>query len=292
MKRLIFIALGLTILIGSVAFLKREPLMMGWLAAQTPATTLDARMALLEDAVEVRLPEEGAAPFPVVLQFHGCAGIRREFHNQWADVATDAGYAAMIVDSLGPRGVSREEALETVCDGEMLIGQERAGDVLAAIRIAERDSRLDTEQLVLAGWSHGAWSVMDYLTMDLGQRRPAGFPRLKSAVSVADGVILFYPYCGAGALSRFRSWNGSAPMIAFIAGADSIVDANECISLLSKRGASGVSIDMQVYPGTEHAFDDPFMEPEWRHWHDPAAFEDAKNRYKGFLTGLTGQTAP
>jgi len=279
----IFVLILTVIAIG--VFWKGEPLMLAWMAANTDQTSLDERIALIEDGIEIRLPESGEAPYPVVLQFHGCAGIRAPFQEQWADVANQAGYAAMIIDSNTPRGFSREEALEIVCGGKALIGQERAGDVAAAIKIAQEDPRLDTSQLVLAAWSHGAWSVMDYLTMDGEKLRPAGMKDSLSSPTI-DGAVLFYPYCGPGARSRFRDWTQSPKTLAFIAGADEMVPSQACISYFEGRQKQSDTVDFIVYDGAHHVFDDPFLEPEWIHWYNEEYHADAKKRYEAFLTSL------
>lgn len=284
-KRWQALLLILAILAG-ILFWKREPLMLAWVAAKTEQTSLDQRIDLIRDNIEVRLPDEGAPPYPVILQFHGCAGIRPPFQEQWADIANRAGYAAVIVDSNGPRGFSREEALDVVCGGKALIGQERAGDVAAAIKIAQSDVRLDASHLVLAGWSHGGWSVMDFLTMDGKTRKPAGLSGWNGDQAAVAGAILFYPYCGPGALSRFRNWTKSPKTLAFVAGADEMVDAQECLSYFEARQSKEDAFDLVFYEDAHHVFDDPFLEPEWIHWYNEDYFNDAARRYEAFLEDL------
>lgn len=279
--------IGLVLALGvSVLVWKREPLMIAWFAMNTDQTNLNQRIELIESNIEVRLPDEGAAPFPVVLQFHGCAGIRPPFQEQWADIANRAGFAAMIVDSNGPRGISREAALDKICGGKALIGHERAGDVLAALRIAQNDERLDTSRLVLTGWSHGAWSVMDFLTMDGKNRTPAGLSGWSGDTADIAGAVLFYPYCGAGALSRFREWTQHPKTLAFVAGADKMVPAKACISYFKARQSKGDPVDLLIYADADHVFDDPFLEPEWIHWYNEEYFKDAADRYEAFLEEL------
>lgn len=291
MKRWRIITLGV-LAIAVLLFLNREPVMMRLLDARTPKSSLIAHQQFIAEGIEVHLPNIGEAPFPVVLQFHGCAGVRRPFQNQWANIANEAGYAAMIVDSMGPRSLTRQGALETVCAGKILLGQERAGDVLAAVKLAEADPRLDAGHLVVAAWSHGAWSVMDYLTMDMKRQWPAGIRREATEMSPVSGAILFYPYCGAGSLSRFRVWTQSPPVLAVVAGADTIVDANLCINYFEQRRRKNEPVDLVIYPEAQHAFDDPFLEPEWSHWHDEEYLIDAKARYEGFLINLPDARAP
>ena len=274
----LIVALGVALLIW-----KREPVMVALLAMNTDQSSLDERIDLIETGYSIHLPKDGVGPFPVVLQFHGCAGIRPPFQEQWAAMANEMGYAAVIVDSNTPRGFSREEALKIVCGGKALLGQERAGDVLAAIKLAEQDPRLDPSQIILAGWSHGGWSVMDFLTMDGKTRIPAGLSGWREPPPSIAGSIFFYPYCGPGALSRFRSWTQNPRTLAFIAGDDKMVPAKACISYFEKRRAKEDPVELVVYSDADHVFDDPFLEPEWIHWYNEEYFQDAKSRYKEFL---------
>src|SRR5262249_37198936 len=91
-------------------------------------------------SAEVIRPE-GEGPFPIVLQFHGCGGIPSS-QAQYAEVARDAGWATVIVDSYAPRRISRGEAT-LVCHGFELWGRERAGDVYAAMAWAREQPWAD-----------------------------------------------------------------------------------------------------------------------------------------------------
>lgn len=288
MKPWQIIAIAVLVL-GAFLYWKREPAMMRFLDWRTPKMTLEARQQLIAGGIEVLTPKTGAASYPVVLQFHGCAGMRRTFHKLWADIALKNGFAVMLVDSTGPRGVDSEEALETVCQGKTLLGQERAGDVLAALNLAETDSRLDTDHLVVAGWSHGAWTIMDYLTMDMERRWPAGLRRESVTAPKIDGAILFYPYCGRGALSRIRKWRQTPPMLALIAGRDSVVNAEECIAYFSAREKSGYPVNVVIYPEADHIFDDITLIDEYPEYYDETAAKDAAARYEDFLVSSLGK---
>ncbi|WP_411816775.1 dienelactone hydrolase family protein [Hyphococcus sp. DH-69] len=279
--------IGLIVLtiIAGVLFWKREPLVFAWYSGKIEKSTLAERIDLIDDAIEIRLPDNQAAPYPVVLQFHGCAGIRPEFQHQWADIANNNGYAAVIVDSNSPRGYSREESLEIVCAGKDLLGFERAGDVYAALEYIKNDSRLDTDNIILAGWSHGAWTVMDFLTMD-PEKAPPGITDRSVSSPTIDGAILFYPYCGFGTLTRFRPLSQSPKMLGFIAEKDEMVDAQACIEYFQKQKKRDPALEFITYKDAHHVFDDPFLEPDYIHWYNEEYFADAKTRYVNFLNDI------
>ncbi|MEM8772297.1 MAG: dienelactone hydrolase family protein [Pseudomonadota bacterium] len=283
-----WILIGLAAIAAAIALFvfKAESFTLSYLASKTEQMTLAQRRALIESDFEIHLPENAQGPAPTVILFHGCAGPRMSFQRDWAKRMNEAGYAAIITDSTGPRGFSRQEALATVCRGQALIGQERAGDVLAAIDWASNDERFDTGRLVLAGWSHGAWSIMDFLTMDMDNASPAGITDVQPPAPDIRGAILFYPHCGPGALAPKRGWVQDPEALAFIAGADTIVDAEKCINYFENRKRDKGGVSLTVYPGAEHAFDDSHLEPEWIHWYNEEYALDAARQVKEFLERL------
>lgn len=268
---------------GAWAVTQREAIMLDRVAARVPDAPLAERRALIEPAMTFHPPTDRASPYPVVVQFHGCAGMRADFMAQWAKVANEAGWMAVVVDSNGPRGIPRDRALETVCKGTELIGQERAGDVLAALDVVTARSDVDPDHVVLAGWSHGAWSIMDLISMDLARRAPAGLAHDGLAAPRLAGVILFYPYCGPGAWTRAGKWSLEASTLAFVAGADTVVDGPQCKRLFERLEARGAAVDLVYYPQADHVFDDAGLAPEHRHFHNPDAAADAALRYRAFL---------
>ncbi len=282
----ILLGLGAILLIGlGLAFWGGERFLLNVRAKQVDQSSFAERLELLQPNIIVRTPE-GPGPFPVVFQMHGCAGARLEFQHMWADIAVRNGYMAVIIDSLRPRNVSRPQALETVCTGKQLIGQERAGDLLVVIDTILKRPDVNPEQLVLTGWSHGAWTAMDFLTMDLKDQRPAGLPAYNKARPKIAGAVLFYPYCGIGTRTRINDWVEQPKTLALIAGADTIVDHRQCLSAFDKLEKAGISIDRTIYPDTEHAFDDPFIEEGWKHWHSPENLIDATDKVERFLIAL------
>ncbi|HQR90388.1 MAG TPA: dienelactone hydrolase family protein, partial [Caulobacter sp.] len=87
--------------------------------------------AKVVDASQVFKPV-GPGPFPVALILHGCGG-KTPFLEAYAQTAVDAGYAAIVVDSLKPRGMSTLDAKLLVCTGVRLHGLKRAADLFAVL---------------------------------------------------------------------------------------------------------------------------------------------------------------
>lgn len=278
--------LGAALVFAGGAFLNREFLTLAAIGANTPKRTLAEQQALLAPHVRVFAPQAGAPPYPAVLQFHGCAGYRDDFMEQWAKVGNEAGFLVIAIDSAAPRGLDRDASISSVCEGKTLVGQERAGDVAAALDDALRRRDVDPERIVVAGWSHGAWSIMDYLALSAAGRNPPSIAGEAPSIDPA-GVILFYPYCGPGSWSRIGKWTTKAEMIAFIAGDDAMVDGPQCRSLLETKARAGAAIDLVYYPQAGHVFDDAgLLGGEYGYLYRPEEAEDAAARYAAFLARI------
>jgi dienelactone hydrolase len=290
MRRGFIIAAAFALLLGALLYAKHEAIILDFMAARLPKTTLAERESLIRPSMQFLPPAGVAPPYPVVMQFHGCSGMRQNFMDQWAKVATGAGYMAVIVDSNGPRGIDRERGLSSVCEGKELIGQERAGDVLAAYEIVRQRTDVDASKIVLAGWSHGGWTIMDYLAMNPPRKFPGGVRRAAIEEPRIAGAILIYPYCGRGAWSRAAgNWPRPLPALALIAGDDHEVDPRECPKVIKTLNARGAKIDLHVFEGADHVFDDAFLAPRDQHLYNAEAHAEATALYREFLDKIAAR---
>lgn len=240
--------------------------------------TLERRWArLAPHTIEVGPDDD--APRPAVLIFHGCGGLRAHLP-RYAEAARASGRRAFIVDSHAARGFGRAVALATVCTGLRLRGAERAGDVLAAVEGVARRPDVDGARLILGGWSHGGWSIMEALSAEpapgaLGVADPASCD-----LSRVRGVWLSYPYIGPLAANRMRPWR-CRPRTAWVTARrdhlTSVANARRVEAML--RG-SGVPVDDWT-PDAAHAFDEPGGVGPGAY--DPALAEDAVDRFAAFL---------
>lgn len=241
--------------------------------------TLDQRIAALAP-YDVVMPE-GPGPFPVVVQLHGCGG-KKPFQQTWAQVARDAGWAAVVLDSYAHRGIGRLSAYATVCTGMRLWGRERAGDLFAALEWARRQPWADAERLVAAGWSHGGWTVLDALALGEDAAQATKLDGLPAEpLAGVRGAFLVYPYCGAGSLARRRGLRFDAQPLALLGSQDAIVGTTALRAALEGlKGPSPVAIEW--FEGATHAFDEPDAR-DLRVRHDPVAVARAHDLYRAYL---------
>ncbi len=255
---------------------RRRPFM----AAQAGATLpfdLDAHAALLAEHLTLVKPD-GPGPFPVVLQMHGCGGIQ-PMQLRYAEAARGAGFAAVVVDSLGPRGIGRREAQLTVCTGARLRGAERAVDLLAMLSWVKAQPWATADNVAAAGWSHGGWTVMDAL---------AGASREFAPLDLLDAVkavVLVYPYAGALSRTRRRGWDGYRPRVsALLGGRDAVVGWRAPQRALDRLTADGLDVRTMTLLEATHCFDDENASDPRTHYR-PDLEEQARSFYVDCLIG-------
>jgi len=227
--------------------------------------------ALLSPHDEVFRPD-GPGPFPTAIFFHGCGGLRGSLR-EWARELRDAGLLVVATDSLSGRGLDWRET----CEGRKLLGGERAGDVWVSLARVRARGDVDPERILLVGWSHGAWSMMELYALGDGE-----LPPNLDAAPTADrrdvaGLVLLYPYCGFAAGAR-RAWNGAPPTLLLLAGQDTIVSAEACRAWAEGRAG----VETHVYPGVDHGFDQGVVEAEWPSTWEAGAARDARRRVLAF----------
>lgn len=217
--------------------------------------TLESRWARLAPHAAFHGPDD-TGKRPVALLFHGCGGVQAHL-DDYAAAATAAGWRSVIVDSFAPRGWSRAYGLSFVCTGARFWGFERAGDVLAALYGMSLRPDVDPGRVVLAGWSHGGWAIMDLMTMALASETEARIggagPGLLDGV---EGVYLNYPYVNFGTRGARRDWRYRPRVMGVIAERDHLGPPRLHEAAYARARACGCAVETVTVKGT-HAFDQP-----------------------------------
>ena len=240
--------------------------------------TLSQRWARLEPHTTVVGPDDDR-PRPAVLLFHGCGGLRDHLP-RYAAAARAEGWRAFIVDSYAPRGWNRSFALATVCTGLLLRGAERAGDILATLHGVSGRPDVDASKIVLAGWSHGGWGIMEAMSAD--RSRPALGVADPGSVGL-DGVVgtyLAYPYVGVAAFNRMRPWRHCPKTLAVIARADHLTTVRNAERVHAMIRDCGAEVETWVADGS-HSFDEPTSAPPMKF--DPDLTAEALRRFGALL---------
>lgn len=216
--------------------------------------TMAERFALLEKHITVYGPNDKTVR-PAVVLFHGCGGMRPHIHI-YAKAAAELGIRAYVVDSFTPRGWDRAFAVSLICTGAFMQGYERSGDVLSVLWGLKQSGRVDMDNVVLAGFSHGGWSIMDLMTQALTER---GEAKLEDPdASLADkvkGLFLVYPYINFPARSNTRPWVRHPKTFAVLAEKDHLTPLRHAKKIFANVTAAGAAVE--VLPmAASHAFDE------------------------------------
>jgi dienelactone hydrolase len=207
------------------------------------------------------LKPDGAGPFPAVMVLHGCLGVRSK-DTRWAERLRDAGYVALVVDSMTGRGKTTREDLTGVCRGLSLWGSTRAADVRASLAYLRTLPDVDAARIAIVGFSHGAWAALDFLSTGSADD-----------VQGLRAVVGFYPYCGVASRARWLGWSVDVPTLLLLAGQDDFVSPAQCQSLAEREAAGGRPVSFTVYPDARHSFD----------WRASDATADAQRQVEAFL---------
>lgn len=187
---------------------------------------------------------QGNGPFSAIVLMHGCGGLTgrdgrpaRSFRS-WAEHWRAQGFAALLVDSFGPRGER-----EICTQGQRRVSEvtDRPLDAEHALRWLAARPDVQAGQVHLMGWSNGGTATLHAAT------RPAAgaTPGFRSAIA-------FYPGCR----SLLRSDALAAiPTLVLAGGADDWTPAHECVEWAGRQQAARRPVEVVVYEGAHHAFD-------------------------------------
>lgn len=211
----------------------------------------------------------GAGPFPTVLLVPGCGGIRNgrgpnPIMDEYARSALQAGWAAAVLDSYGPRGWDPEWARRRVCAGARLQGLFRTADILAGLDLLAKDPRVDHRHVRVAGWSHGGWALGDLVTLH-------GDEDFQRTMAGVEAIRLTYPFCAPPARGGRRDWTWRGGVDLVMAQRDAVQPPAGCTRLIERAKVAGAKVEVMVVPGVTHAFDERVQSADSAFRFDPAA---------------------
>jgi len=263
------------------------------LAACAGQERYDARMAAydqIKPTIDIRVPQ-GTGPFPAVVLLHNCAGLEGErgaqITHDWANLLIANGYAVVMPDSFIPRSLRGG-----VCErpgSQWPSAYVRGGDAYVALRAAQADPRIDAKRIAVMGGSNGGVATLAAANADMIK----DFGWLAPSQPGFVQAISFYPECGLNygtwqvqsrlpKIASTGSFKPAMPVLILIGSADNWTPVSSCEAML--RESAGQPIEMKVYPGAHHSFDNPNPGV----FHNPRVFNS--NNPSGGAT--TGQNLP
>ncbi len=179
----------------------------------------------------------GAGPFPAVLVLHSCSGVT-DNTRAWAGRLVGWGYAAVIVDSFGPRNQ------RSLCDHTNFIPTTlRAQDAHNAAIYLRTLPDIQADRMGIIGFSHGGGTT---LYAAIGEEIPVGRGGRPFQAAVA-----YYPPCSGGKiLTPFAT-----DLLILVGKNDTWTPADLCVRTVEARAHQARPPAIKVYPGALHSFD-------------------------------------
>jgi dienelactone hydrolase len=184
----------------------------------------------------LKLPA-GTGPFAVVIVLHGCSGLGIN-QKIWAERLNDWGYAALLLDSFGPRGV------RSVCAPlaqSSVLPSDRASDVISAALWLRAQPDIDPDRIAVLGGSHGG-STAAWVTQAVYEKQYPGL--LKASID-------YYGAC------RNPETHGTVPLLALAGEADDWGHPALTCSTFARKMRPDQKFEVYTYPNVVHAFDNP-----------------------------------
>lgn len=172
-------------------------------------------------------------------------------HLTWAGFWQEQGYVALLVDSFGPRGHAEGFPRGSYRERPPEVSEQTVRPLDAYGALAYLRTRADVvgDRIGLQGWSNGAMTAL----VTMSDNAP-GIVKPTAATGFRAAVAL-YPGCNMEHVrSRFVPY---APVLMLIAAEDDEVSPATCQQLAARSRAAGAPVEIVVYDGAEHNFDDP-----------------------------------
>jgi dienelactone hydrolase len=177
-------------------------------------------------------------PVPAVIMTHGCGGVWGS-EVGWVEELNDLGFATLIVDSFGGRGITE------ICTGQETINvASPIVDIYRAAETLDRHRWVDGSRLAIVGFSFGGRAAIW-----------TAFTRFKETYEGREfaGHIAFYPStCFIELADESVS---SGPIRIFHGTDDDWTPIDQCEAMVERMAADGTDIRLLAYPGAEHSFD-------------------------------------
>jgi carboxymethylenebutenolidase len=233
---------------------------------------------------------------PAVVMMHGRAGAyssgadgvydastlsRR--HAMWGELWAGQGYLAILVDGFGPRGYPQGFPRFSYEDRPPELDEVTIRPLDAYGALAYLRSRPDVlaGRIGLMGWSNGGSATLAAMS---GDAPGIGAPTRATGFRAA---LAFYPACGLK--GRFDAgYRPYAPARIFHGTDDEEVSPRLCGALVERSRARGGDIQIRLYEGATHGFDDPGRKRQ-RIPANAAAFDDAVARAQRFFAHELGR---
>lgn len=235
-----------------------------------------------------------SGPVPAIVLLHGrggpysslAAGVHSadtlsQRHRAWARFWQARGYVALLVDSFSPRGYPGGFPRGSYASRPAAVSEQtvRPLDAYGALAYLRTRGDVIGDRVGLQGWSNGGMAALVTMADTApGVTQPTPATGFRAALAL-------YPGCG---MERVKDrYVPYAAVLMLIASADDEVSPARCEQLAARSRAAGGPVELVMYEGAEHGFDDPGRTRQSREANRRAT-EDARVRAERFFRAWLG----
>jgi dienelactone hydrolase len=180
---------------------------------------------------------------PAIVILHGSGGISEGREYEYAQLFTQNGIAAFVVDYYAPRGVTEQTpyVMKTMAATEVDI----MSDAYSALKILGTHPAIDAERIGVTGYSYGGMATR-YVLDD----------RLKNIMAPdVPSFALHMDIYGPCHQTLGHKGTTGAPYLAIHGDADNSVDPALCQEVYKDLEAAGSQVESHVIAGAGHAWE-------------------------------------
>jgi dienelactone hydrolase len=192
----------------------------------------------------LNMPANVTSPVPAMVISHGSAGVQPK-DQRWVQAFNSMGIAAFVVDSFGGRGI-----INTTEDQRQLSPAANTADALVALKLLSTDPRIDPKRIGQIGFSRGGSVALEVIMESF--RKGIIDDDLKFAAAIG-----FYPGCAESWWEVPAPPLTGTPLMLALGEKDDYTPAKLCVNFSEIMQRDGESVEMHIYPGSYHAFDNP-----------------------------------
>lgn len=206
----------------------------------------------------------GDGPFPAVVLMHGCGGIHAHVKEVWPERLVSWGYVTLVVDSFTTRNI--ENSCKTYLP-------DRVFDAYGALDFLTKSGFVDARRVALMGFSAGGIATLEATKIEGNEQLMD--EKFRAAVA-------YYPVCAP------HESDATVPTLILNGDLDDWSPAERCRQRVSRLSGKGPPVELHIYPGARHDFDDEAMiKPKTVFGHveeyNAAAAEQSIASIRGFL---------
>jgi dienelactone hydrolase len=211
--------------------------------SQAASVQIPAQGFMLNAAIYV---PNSQGPWPAVVALHGCGGPDLKAgsrESDWAMRMQAAGFAVVIPDSFGSRGLGSQCRVKE----RDVRNADRVGDLRATVDWLVSQREIKANAISLIGWSNGATTILK-----------AARPNSRDGKHLnVQRAFAFYPGCQT--YQRSGTWVSRIPLTILTGSEDNWTPSASCVDMVAQARMQGAPVDIVAYPGAYHDFDHPNM---------------------------------